>query len=117
MKTILLISVLALSLSNACANISGDLSSESKSEIVKDGIVTSTFTIANLGCGSDAAAMQKRIAQTKGVKTCVVDASKGTAVVKYDEKLISKEAITEIIENCSLCHDKNTKPFKVKAVN
>lgn len=81
-----------------------------------DGNVTSTFSISNLGCSSDAADMQKAIARTKGVKNCKVNAKDGTALVVYDESKITKEEITKIIENCSLCHDKTAKPFKVTEV-
>lgn len=80
------------------------------------GVVTSTFSISSLGCSSDASDMQRTLSRTKGVKACKVSAKDGTAVVTYDANTISKEEITMIIEDCSLCHDKTVKPFKVTAI-
>lgn len=114
MKKILIVALFSLSLSYSFSEQQSLLSCEKVSDIAQDNIVATTFSISNLGCGGDAAAMQKKIAESKGVRSCTVNASTGTAVVKYDSTKISKEELTEIIENCSLCHDKNAKPFKVK---
>lgn len=85
--------------------------------IVKgDSIVTATFSISNLGCHSDAANMEKAILQSKGVKDCTVNAQKKVAVIKYSAKKTSKEELTKVIEDCTLCHDKTAKPFKVTSV-
>lgn len=116
MKKAITVLVFLFSMHIACAASSTwDIEHLSENS-AKDSIVTSTFSITALGCGADAAAMQKSIAQTKGVKTVAVNAQKGTAVVKYDANKITKEEITKIIENCSLCHDKTAKPFKVTDV-
>lgn len=116
MKNLLMIAMIMVSFNISFARTSKFINKDECSISTKDSLVTSTFTISNLGCGTDAAAMQKTIAQTKGIKTCVVNHQKGTAVIKYDASKISKEEIVKIIENCSLCHDKTAKPFKVKEI-
>lgn len=92
------------------------ISADSHFIVKGDSVVTATFSISNLGCSSDAANMEKAILQAKGVKDCTVDAGKGTAVIKYSAKKTSKEELTLLIQDCSLCHDKSAKPFKVTSV-
>lgn len=117
--SIIIIFAFIISINQTIAGIEEATSSVSKKHpysVSKDSIVTNTFSISSLGCGSDAANMQKAILETKGVKQCIVNAQKGTAIIKYDPKKTTKEELVKIIENCSLCHDKNTKPFKVTEV-
>lgn len=119
MKTLILIIFSLI----ACVNVliaevnSPVLNNSNPSPVAKgDSVVTATFSISNLGCGSDAANMQKAILQTKGVKQCVVSSQKGSAIIKYDAAKVTKDELVSVIENCSLCHDKNAKPFKVTGV-
>lgn len=94
----------------------GIVSSSNTSVVKRDSVVTTIFSISNLGCRSDASNMEKTIYQERGVKKCTVDVEKGVAIIKYDAKKTSAGELTKVIEDCSLCHDKTTKPFKVTSV-
>lgn len=112
-----LITTIGFILSFSTLSFSEGVKISANSHYIKgDSVVTATFSISNLGCSSDAANMEKAILQTKGVKDCTVDAGKGTAVIKYSAKKTSKEELILLIQDCTLCHDKSAKPFKVTSV-
>jgi mercuric ion transport protein len=59
---------------------------------------TATIAVSGMTCGSCAAQIQSTLAKTRGVKSADVSYEKGQAVVRYDPKATSVEAIRSAIE-------------------
>lgn len=58
-----------------------------------------TFKVSGMSCNGCSNSISKALSRMDGVKDAKADFQKGIAVVEYDEKIITKNKIIEVIEN------------------
>ena len=58
-----------------------------------------TFRVSGMSCNGCSNSISKALSRMDGVKDAKADFQKGIAVVEYDEKIITKAKIIEVIEN------------------
>lgn len=57
------------------------------------------FTISGMSCNGCAASISRAVGRLDGVKKAEADYPKGSAQIEYNEKLVSKERLIELIED------------------
>ena len=57
------------------------------------------FTISGMSCNGCAASIIRAVSRLEGVKKAEADYPKGSAQIEYNEKLISKDRIIDLIED------------------
>lgn len=70
-----------------------------KKEIVAENLETASFEIEGMTCAMGCAAtIEKKLAETEGVKEAKVDFETKTATVAFDKTVNNQETLTKIVE-------------------
>ena len=84
----------------------------SMKDSTKSKTATVTFTVTEMGCGTDRKMVETALYRKKGVKN--VSITGDTIIITYLPEKVSYTELITVIENTGTCEDPNAKVHKVK---
>ena len=104
-KTALVLALVAISFTSCkkedktAENTTNTEAAAPKKEIVAENLETASFEIEGMTCAMGCAAtIEKKLAETEGVKEAKVDFESKTATVAFDKTVNNQESLTKIVE-------------------
>ena len=104
-KTVLVLALAAISFTSCkkedktAENTTNTEAAAPKKEIAAENLETASFEIEGMTCAMGCAAtIEKKLAETEGVKEAKVDFESKTATVAFDKTVNNQESLTKLVE-------------------
>jgi len=104
-KTVLVLALAAISFTSCkkedktAENTTNTEAAAPKKEIADENLETASFEIEGMTCAMGCAAtIEKKLAETEGVKEAKVDFESKTATVAFDKTVNNQESLTKLVE-------------------